>query len=295
VQLAPTAKSLILDLLSTLRRGAMPVRALVAAGALFAIEENQLRVALARLHTSGLVERDERGRYRLGTAAESVRNQIASWRDVEDRVRPWSGAWVGVLTTGLPRGERSASRRTVKQCERALRFTGFRELSPGLEVRPDNLEGGVAALRERLVGFGLPVDTAVFRLDQLDPAADERARGLWDARGLEAAYRAARTALERSTRRLAALPSDQQMRESFMLGGGVLRQIVLDPLLPEPIVHTAERAALVAAMLRYDAAGRASWAAFMSSFGVVRPHTPAALPLGDVAHRILGHASEVTL
>ena len=39
----------------------MPVRALVAAASPFEIEENSLRVALARLLAAGTVERDERG------------------------------------------------------------------------------------------------------------------------------------------------------------------------------------------------------------------------------------------
>ena len=68
----PTAKSLILDLLSTLRRGSMPVRALVAAGSFFGIEENALRVALTRLLARGLVERDERGQYRAGSRAGAL-------------------------------------------------------------------------------------------------------------------------------------------------------------------------------------------------------------------------------
>ena len=46
-------RSLILDLLSTLRRGAMPVRALIRAGEMFEIPENTLRVALARLVQAG--------------------------------------------------------------------------------------------------------------------------------------------------------------------------------------------------------------------------------------------------
>ena len=37
------------------------------------------------------------------------------------------------------------------------------------------------------------------------------------------------------------------MVESFLLGGRVIRELVLDPLLPEPIVPDAERDALVAA------------------------------------------------
>ena len=65
----PTARSFILDLLSTLRSGSMPVAALVEAGGLFGIAENNVRVALTRMRSSGQVERDARGRYRLGAAA----------------------------------------------------------------------------------------------------------------------------------------------------------------------------------------------------------------------------------
>ena len=53
----PNGKSLILDLLATLREGSMPVRALVSAGALFGVGENNVRVSLARLYASGRVER----------------------------------------------------------------------------------------------------------------------------------------------------------------------------------------------------------------------------------------------
>ena len=63
----PTAKSLILDLLSTLRPGsAMPVGALVEAGSLFGLSGNNVRVSIARLLAGGQIARDERGHYRLG-------------------------------------------------------------------------------------------------------------------------------------------------------------------------------------------------------------------------------------
>src|SRR4051812_31055955 len=107
----PTAKSLVLDLLSTLGTGAMPVRALVGSAALFGIAENNLRVALAPLLAAGLVERDERGQYRLGTGSRAVREQVASWRRVEERVRPWDDGWVAVHVGGLPRADRTVARR----------------------------------------------------------------------------------------------------------------------------------------------------------------------------------------
>jgi phenylacetic acid degradation operon negative regulatory protein len=47
--------------------------------------------------------------------------------------------------------------------------------------------------------------------------------------------------------------------ESFELGGAAIRQLLLDPLLPEPIAPEAERRALLESMRRYDSLGRRVW------------------------------------
>lgn len=260
----PTPRSLILDLLSTLRAGSMPVRALIAAGALFAIDGNRVRVALARLVASGRVESDERGRYRLGAAAGAVSQQVVSWRHVEDRQRPWSGGWIAVATGALGRADRTQLRRR----ERALRFLGFRMLAPGVELRPDNLAGGVPQARERLYALGLENDGPVFTIADLDEPTEQRARLLWDAGAIRRRYRELGSAIEASARRLPALPAEQAMKESFVLGGRVIHELVLDPLLPEPIVPAVERRELVESMRRYDRLGRAAWASFLRAFGV---------------------------
>ena len=77
-------------------------------------------------------------------------------------------------------------------------------------------------------------------------------------------YRSSLAALQKSTQRLAGLAPHEALVESFLLGGRVIRQIVLDPLLPEPLVPTKERRALVEAMCRYDRAGRSCWSAFLT-------------------------------
>src|SRR5262249_21573268 len=89
----PTPKSLTLDLLSSLRGGSMPVPALVSAAALFGIEANALRVAIARLLAAGQIARDERGRYRLGAAAAPVDRRVLGWRRAEEAVERWRGGW----------------------------------------------------------------------------------------------------------------------------------------------------------------------------------------------------------
>jgi phenylacetic acid degradation operon negative regulatory protein len=285
----PTPKSLILDLLSTLRRDAMPVRALVAAAELFGIAENSLRVALARLVASGTVERDERGLYRMGPRAAAVQSHVVAWRRTQDRVVEWRGGWVGVLRGALPRSERALGRRAA----RALRFLGFRPLDAGLDVRPDNLSGGVQALREQLRALGLDAGAPVFGLSGLDSETEARARGLWDPSGLSASHRQARVDLERSAGRLADLAPREAMRESFLLGGRVIRQLALDPLLPDQIAPAAERRALVETMLDYDRLGRALWAGFMRGFGLEHARTPLDLRVADAARSLMPATGEV--
>jgi phenylacetic acid degradation operon negative regulatory protein len=280
---APTAKSLCLDLLSTLKGGTMPVAALVRAGELFEIAENSVRVALARLLAAGQVERDERGRYRLGPQAAPIDRRVTSWRRIPERLRPWDENWIGAYSGGLaPR----SPERQVRRRERALRFLGFRELAPGLSVRPDNLRGGLLEVRGELQALGLEAGALVFELAGLDPASDARARGLWDVSALLASYRTALAELDASEQRLQLASEEEAMVESFLLGGRLIRELVLDPLLPEPILPTGEREALVEALLRYDRLGRACWAAFLERHGVLGGRAPADTRIPDGASRL---------
>jgi len=265
---APTARSFVLDLLSTLRRGAMPVRALVESAALFEIAEGSVRVALTRLLAEGLVERDERGAYRLGTAAAPIRDRVATWRDLGAQLRAWSGAWIGVF------GATGAARNVQRQSRRLLDLLGFRTLARGLEVRPDNLAGGTDRVRDELASLGLAPGAVVCELRALDAVTDARARGLWDGDALVASYRRHCRAIDASTRRLQSRSDERAMVESFQIGGAALRTLAKDPLLPEPIVPAAERNALVAAMRDYDALGRASWSAFLARHGVAHRGAP---------------------
>ena len=254
--MTPSAKSLILDLLSTLpRRYPVPVGALVRAGAIFDLGENSLRVALARLRSRGLVESDERGLYRLGATAHAVNRQVRRWRTVEDAVCAWDGSWVAVERGEPARGDRGATQRRA----RALRLLGFRAWAGRLELRPNNLLGGIEAVRNRLDTLGVGSPTLVFRLSELDTAAERTARSLWHVHVLEAGYEATCARLETSATRLPALSHDAAMAESFRLGGEAVRQIVFDPLLPAPIVATQKRSELVEAMRRYDRLGRRIW------------------------------------
>jgi phenylacetic acid degradation operon negative regulatory protein len=264
--MTPSPKHLILDLLSSTRGRAVPVKALVAAGAVFDISAESIRVALTRLRERGTIESNERGQYRIAALAQPVQRHVVGWARLAERVVPWRGGWIGVHTGGLARDARAQLRRR----ERALAFLGFRRLEPQLYVRPDNLAGGVDVVRGELQALGLEPEAIVFALAGLDPSAERRARSLWDAGELHRAYRQTRARLAQSAKRLGRLSEREAMAESFTLGGAAIRQLALDPLLPEPIVPAGERAALVDVMRDYDRQGRAYWRGLMQAHGA--PH-----------------------
>lgn len=288
-RVTPSPKGLVLDLLSTVRRGSMPVRALVAAGELFGIDENRLRVALTRLLADGLVERDQRGAYRL-EHARGVSALVTGWRRIEDRTTRWDGRWLAVLVGGGPSSDSSA--RTRKRADdRALHLLGFERLHRGLAVRPANLSEPTMATHARLIELGMQADCGIAIVDELDETTERRARALWDTVALRRGYERAIARLEASRQRLGRLPEARAMQESFRLGGDVIRQIVRDPLLPPPLVPAGELTALIRAMRAYDAAGRACWRPFLERHGIDFAGAPAELSARDSVAIVHGAAT----
>lgn len=254
-------RHLILNLL--LGAGGEPLtsREAVASCALFSFSENRTRVALARLAAAGLIEAAGRGAYRLGPNAAEIAADVATWRRADERVRDWGGEWVAVHVGGLGRSNRVA----LRARERAFRMLGLGELERGLHLRPDNLVGGVAGLRERLVRLGLEDGAAVFVAKNFDPGRERRARALWDCSALTQRYRAKRRRLDDWLAGSGALPPQAAARESFLLGNDAIRDLVFDPLLPAPLVDVEARRAFVDAVLRFDAAGHAIWKRFLGN------------------------------
>jgi len=226
---------------------------------------------------------DERGRYRLGAGMWAHR-RVGAWRRLDAETRRWSGGWIATHAGPVAR---DSARRDRQGREWALRVLGFRRLASRLAVRPDNLRRDIDALRGELVEQGLPAGDLVFALSALDAVTEARARTLWDVAALRATYRSMRAQLERSARHLDRLQPGEAMVESFRLGGRVIRELVLDPRLPDAICPGAEREALRAALHDYDRLGRAAWAAFLERYGV--PHlatdSPADTRLASVARR----------
>jgi phenylacetic acid degradation operon negative regulatory protein len=253
-----TAQKLVLDLASAAMDQHISAKAVVLVARLFHITENNIRVELARLLAKGLLERAERGRYRLAKDAWAVHRHVASWSQLEERVVPWAGGWAGVYLS------RSAevTRAGIRHRRRALGFLGLKELDLGLWVRPDNLAGGVPMLRARLYELGLDERSRVFAIKEMDPQSEAQSRGLWNPRELEESYNSMTTRLQESGALLQKQPLEQAVVESFLVGGQAINLLAYDPLLPEEIFPPKKRQQLVKTMRCYDRQGRECWQSF---------------------------------
>lgn len=253
-----SAKSVILEILSA-NRGPVAVRHLVRAATIFGVAENSVRVAIVRLRAEGLVESTERGVYQLGPAARPVNRQINAYRSIGERMCAWEGDWLAVFTADLSRTDRPALRRRSQ----SLKLLGFRELRTGLHIRPANLSGGLEGVREKLQQLGLDPSALLFQLNGLSPEDDAVARSLWDAKALLATYRDMQRQLEQSVDRMTEMSPEEAIREAFLLGREAIRILVLDPLLPEPLVPAAERESLAAACAKYQDDGVEHWRGYL--------------------------------
>ncbi len=122
-------------------------------------------------------------------------------------------------------------------------------------------------MRDELFNLGLEKTAVVFAADDFDQTTDKRARELWDAGAIERGYAKTRSQLEASGARLQRLPLEKAMLETFALGGGAIRQLAFDPLLPEPIVSATARRGLIEEMRCYERKGRQCWQRFMRAQG----------------------------
>jgi len=174
-------------------------------------------------------------------------------------VGDWDGSWAAVFTADLSRTDRPALRRRL----RALRYLGFEELKSGFFLRPNNLTPGIDGIRDELGALGLDADAPVFRMEELSHDQERHARSLWDSPGLEQTYSRLHGDLTISLDRLEELPLNDSVREAFLLGREGIRHVVLDPLLPEPLVDEDKRSSMVNVLQNYCDKGLNLWARFL--------------------------------
>ncbi len=215
-----TTRSVIASTLLGTHPPSLPVPVLVRSGAMFAISEGTLRVALTRMVAAGELRTSGNGWYELiGHLRQRQTRQDQSRSGVLDR--EWNGHWeLGVVDATEAR---SANARA--ELRSALQRLRFAELREGVWLRPNNLDP------DRLPECRNVADDVVrwFTAKPIDAIPDR----LWDLTGwaltandLIESIGAHRVLLR------AASPRQSDLADAFTLNATVLRHMQADPLLP---------------------------------------------------------------
>lgn len=246
-------KDLIMGLLRAAAPEPLHVKVLINGGSIFGFNGNQIRVAVTRLCQAQQLTCQERGIYELGAPCQESALLSRDWHLGEDRLRDWDGSWYTVILP--PALERSRHRRALQ----ALNHLGFRLGFRSLYMRPSNLWLDTESMRQRLWGLGLDASCQLWKSSELSVDLVKDLQGLWASEGWDRAHRSALQQLEHSLSNLSKLSSDEQLRESYILGGESIRLLVTDPLLPSAIASGKDRQLHTEIMKQYDQLGRELW------------------------------------
>lgn len=252
---AINANELILDLLSARETHELSAASLCRAGGWLGISEQTLRVALTRLVQQGKINARARAVYTWNPAGHSLFENVRNWLYKERQMTPWSGNWIGVLDSGMA----SSDRASLKNHRKALELRGFKMLRNGLSVRPDNILGGVAQLRQELSALGLSSRATVIGVSNLAKEDERAARSLWDTQALKRSYSESIKRLKRSEKALTRMSLEEAAAHTLIEGRRVIRDIILDPLLPEEMFASARRYELIERMKAYQDKAKIIW------------------------------------
>ena len=254
--------NLIIDLLRTYKEKGLDVKSIMETGSLFNFSENLIRVSLSRLVSKNIVEKQQRGIYRLSQASHPINDFAEMWRLGEDRCKPWlDNKWMCVHCPSP----------LSKKCLWVLHINGFRTVSEKLWIRPDNLQQAMGEFRNLLHLMGLSTDTIFISDATLAGQVGQSWFNQFDLDQMELDYAEMQAKLKTSQIRLSALPLHAAKKESFHIGGEAIALLACDPLIPSEYHTTNNRQKLWETLRSYDQFGREIWSLSPESQPVTIP------------------------
>jgi phenylacetic acid degradation operon negative regulatory protein len=249
------ARILIMDLLFADPEIVIHTKQFVMAAQLFGITENNIRVALTRLSSEGLIESAGRGVYRLTLEAKEISEPVVHRTGGLKMTCDWAGDYLAVHTGSLGRADRTA----LKRRERTLRLSGFRELQSDLFIRPNNFAESLENTRTHLVKNGLDTTVAMFIATKFDDQNTSEVITLWDKEMLNVRYKKISQQIQSWFSIVDQLELGVAARESLLIGRQAIPLMMTDPLLPEPFIDSVLQKQFINDVKRLDLKGHQLW------------------------------------
>lgn len=249
----PSSSELILDILGMLHGASMSPAQAELAGKAFGYSAATMRATLSRLRSKEKLLTPQKGIYVLANEPTPQWQFSRSWRAHIAEPMPWNGHWI--LASWAD--NTSLSRNETLTREAQLSRYGFKKWRPQLFVRPDNLDGSIPAMRQRLARWPGTAQITLSQMSEAEAELETQLFSLWAEPSAD--YQSLERMLKGSRHRIQDKADATTAAEVLSLGRLAIKSLLRDPRLPKPLKQLEALVALGKEAQAYEQFGMTIW------------------------------------
>jgi len=220
-------KDLLLAVLHGVSMDCVPESMLLQIGEYMGISKTSVQKSLNELIESHYIHVDENRCCSILPERSLFSQHFEQWRLSEQRRVIWDGSW---LVCDLPVICEDSDVR--KRSLWALDLLGFKETPKGI-LRPNNLLGGIDALRLKLKIFGIEANTDLFSVNDYPKRIQETLKtDIWPITALTDSYHDMYQKVDTGNAMLKSRVTKSVLVYALKIGYEAVTMLAIDPLLP---------------------------------------------------------------
>jgi len=249
-----SVEDLILAVLHAVSMEKVPQHMLIQIGEYMGLSADVIKLSLDDLIKRDYIESDDDLAYSILPKRTLFSQHFEQWRLSEKRRIPWDGSWI---VCELPKAPENTSDR--KKSLWALGLLGFRKSDRGM-LRPNNLLGGIDALRIKLSIFGIEDSAELYSInDYSEYIQDHLKTNIWPIDQLNEKYDQNYLKVETGLEMINGTVSKTVLIYALKTGYEGITLLATDPLLPEEMQDPSSRIKLTRIMKEYESLGKKYW------------------------------------
>lgn len=252
-QKAFSINDLLLAVLHAVSMDSVPESMLIQIGEYMGLSTDSIRGTLAKLIKRNYVQVNEDNAYSILPHRSLFSQHFEQWRLSEKRRISWDKSWV---ICELPEVSDDQAR---KRSLWALNLLGFKQTFKGM-IRPNNLLGGIDALRMKLKIFGIEKSAELHTLNDLPEKVQHHlATEVWPIEELNQTYKDMYVKVETGYALIRGRVTQSVLVYALKVGYEAVTTLAIDPLLPESMQDPAPRIKLTRILKEYETLGKKYW------------------------------------
>ncbi|WP_093190636.1 hypothetical protein [Pseudovibrio sp. Tun.PSC04-5.I4] len=216
-----------------------------------------MRAALSRLKEREKLRNLGRGIYGLPEKPMIEWSFNRSWRDYVEEIIQWSGHWV--LASWSNNAKLSRSESLSK--EDLLHRYGFRKWRPQLFIRPDNITGGLPAMRQRIATWSAADQFEFSEMRQVEMKLETHLMSHWNDSVQN--HDNIVSLLNDSLLKTRGEITGETVAEVLSVGRCAVKSVLKNPRLPEPYGNHANLRELSTTLATYEVHGLELWTQYL--------------------------------